>query len=243
MRDNNFTIDEIATCLGVGAMKVDKLARTGQLPGDIVDGVWRFNRIRFISWMQRNMHTIDTDRLMRIEVAIGHVFREPDPRSSAAGAVVTNLIPDAGVDLNLPARTRQSVLSELVRLIDGTGFLYDGEQLLDELRKREEEGTTALSRGVAIPHPRRTLPYATAQSLICLGRVPGGIGYGQSDGGLSRLFFLISCHEDAQHLRVLARLTRMLDPQTVAALLAATESEDALAILAAREEEILARDP
>jgi hypothetical protein len=69
MRENNFTLDEIAHCLGIPSGKVDKLAKTGQLPGDIVDGVWRFNRIRFVSWLQQNMHTIDEDRLNRIEIA------------------------------------------------------------------------------------------------------------------------------------------------------------------------------
>jgi PTS system nitrogen regulatory IIA component len=156
---------------------------------------------------------------------------------------VTDMICSEGVSLVLPARTRQSVLSELVKLADQTGYLYDGEQLLQELQTREADCSTALSRGVAVPHARRPLPYATERSMLCMGRVSSGIGYGQADGGLTKLFFLLCYHEEAHHLRVLARLTRMLDNETIRRLLEAEAADEALSLLREREEQVVAQVP
>ena len=63
-----------------------------------------------------------------------------------------------------------------------------------------------------------------------------GIGFGAPKGELSTLFFLICCHEDRQHLQVLARLVRMLEPAFVDVLHNIETPEDALAALIAREE-------
>jgi mannitol/fructose-specific phosphotransferase system IIA component (Ntr-type) len=51
---------------------------------------------------------------------------------------------------------------------------------------------------------------AQGESLIAFARTGGGIPFGAPDGGLTDLFFLISCRDAAMHLRVLARLSRMM---------------------------------
>ncbi|MBI3407647.1 MAG: PTS sugar transporter subunit IIA, partial [Planctomycetes bacterium] len=64
--------------------------------------------------------------------------------------------------------------------------------------------------GVAIPHPRRPLPHVLGESLIAYARTTRGIPFGAPLGALSDIFFLVSCRDHATHLRVLARLSRML---------------------------------
>jgi PTS system nitrogen regulatory IIA component len=63
---------------------------------------------------------------------------------------------------------------------------------------------------VAIPHPRRPLPSALGESVLAFGRTLTGIPFGAPMGGLTDLFFLVCCRDDRTHLRVLARLTRLL---------------------------------
>jgi mannitol/fructose-specific phosphotransferase system IIA component (Ntr-type) len=77
--------------------------------------------------------------------------------------------------------------------------------------------------------------------MICLARVPAGIGFGSARGELTRLFFLICCHDDRQHLRVLARLMRILDGDAVPRLCDAETREDMLQILVDRETRVLPR--
>jgi PTS system nitrogen regulatory IIA component len=84
--------------------------------------------------------------------------------------------------------------------------------------------STALTRDVALPHPRHHAPYDIAESFIVVGRVSRGLPFGAADGSLTRLFFLICCKDDRTHLHVLARLGRMLHHRdTVDALLDAAD--------------------
>ena len=156
--------------------------------------------------------------------------------------VVTDLIGLEGIDVALPARTRASVLHELVQLASRTGLLYDADGLLAALQEREALCSTALPNGVAIPHPRQPMPYVSAEPLVCVGHVPRGIGFGSTHGGeLSHLFFLICCHEDRHHLQVLARLMRILDAEMVDMLQRAETGEGLLQILIAKEMQVVAQ--
>ncbi len=46
--------------------------------------------------------------------------------------------------------------------------------------------------------------------MIAVARTSRGIPFGAPDGGLTDVFFLISCRDAVTHLRVLARLSRMM---------------------------------
>ena len=100
--------------------------------------------------------------------------------------------------------------------------------------------STALPNGTAIPHPRQPMPYVSAEPLICVARVPGGIAFGAPKGELTRVFFLICCHTDRYHLHALARLMRILDDETVDRLLDAESGEELLQVLISKEAKVVA---
>lgn len=231
----NMTLEDFARHIGMRADEVRHLAERGKLPGHKVGGQWRFNRARVTEWLQQEIPTYDHDRLIELENALG--AHEGPPADDEM--IVTQLISLDGVETTLPANTKASVLRELVVLAGRTGLLYDGDGLLDALRQREELCSTALPPGVAIPHPRQPLPYASAEPLICAARSTRGIPFGSPYGGLTSLFFLICCHDDRHHLRVLARLMRILDTDTIAALRAIDKAEDFLRTLIDKEEHVV----
>src|SRR5438552_17937880 len=101
-------------------------------------------------------------------------------------------------------------------------------------------GSTALPSGVAIPHPRRAMPQALGESVLAYGRTATGIPFGAPMGGLTDIFFLVCCRDDATHLRVLARLTRLLmQPGLLDALRAADTPGETWDLLANAEQELL----
>ena len=228
------SLEEFAVHVGMDAREVRKLADRGRLPGQKVGGEWHFNRARVTEWLQQEMPHLEEKRLIEIEEAMGK-------GDNAGPLVVTDLIGVEGIELNLPARTRSSVLRELVKLVERTGLLWDEKALLEAIERREELGSTAMPGGVAIPHARQPLPHATDGPVICLGRVPGGIPFGASDRSTTDLFFLLCNPEDRQHLRVLARLVRILDPDTLSMLREIECPDAALAALIARERQVAAR--
>ena len=227
----NMSLENFAKHVGMDAREVRRLADRGELPCEKVGGEWRFNRARTTEWLQQTMHNFDHGRLVTLERAMG---------GGVSDMLVTDLIGLAGVDPALSANTRGSVLRELVNLADRTGLLYDPKGLLTALEQREAMCSTALPQGVAIPHPRQPMPYVSAEPFVCVARLARGIWFGSSDRQLSHLFFLICCHEDRQHLRVLARLMRILDGDMIARLLEAETQNDILELLITKEREVTA---
>lgn len=234
----SMSLEEFAKHLGMDVREVRRLADRDRLPGHKVAGQWRFNRAQVTEWLQQEMPTLAENRLVAIERSMGGA---DSGTVDDATLTVTPLIGLDGVDIAFPARTKASVLKELVGLANETGLLYDGQGLLTALEQRESLCSTALPNGVAIPHPRQPMPYVSAEPLICVARSPNGIGFGAPDGGLTRLFFLICCDTDRYHLHVLARLMRILDGPTADNLHEAETREDLLEMLITAERDVVAR--
>jgi PTS system nitrogen regulatory IIA component len=197
----NDTMDllELASFLGRDARELGKLANRGLLPGRKVGGEWRFAEAEIHHWLEVEMPGLDERQLQAIDNA-----------GEGESPLIADLLPGECISLLLPARTRASVLRELVKLAEKSQRIWDPAEILKAIEAREDVASTAQSEGYAIPHPRRRIPNTLAESVIALARVPGGIPFGAVNGELTDLFFLVCCNDDALHLRVLARLARML---------------------------------
>ncbi|MCH7720770.1 MAG: PTS sugar transporter subunit IIA [Planctomycetes bacterium] len=233
----NMSLDDFARYVGMDARDVRRQADRGLLPGKKIGGQWRFNRARVTEWLQQEMSALDEGRLRTLERAMGG--RSP---GEADELVLTNFMGVEGIDLTCQARTKDSVLRELVKLAERTGLLYHADDLLAAVVQREEMCSTALAQGVAIPHPRQVLPFVSAEPMVCLARLARGIGFGAPDGGLTDIFFLICCHEDQHHLQILARLVRVLGGESIEELRAVEQAGDALQLLIARERAVIGRN-
>jgi PTS system nitrogen regulatory IIA component len=158
----------------------------------------------------------------------------------AAEPLIATFLAEASVAVPMIATTRVSVLRELVRLAQQSWQVYDPEAILTAISQREEMASTAQDCGVALPHPRRPLPAALGESVIAYGRTASGIPFGAARGGLTDIFFLFCCRDENTHLRVLARLSRMLlRPGFLDALRAAETAADTWRLIAAAEQELV----
>jgi PTS system nitrogen regulatory IIA component len=143
------------------------------------------------------------------------------------------------VAIPLGARTRNSVIDEMCRLGVACGKLWNGAEMTDAIRSRESLHPTALDNGVALLHPRRPKPTIIAESFVALGMTSGGIPFGGPRGSLTDIFFLIASYDDAIHLRILARLSRLIvAPGFVEALRGASDAALALAVVDQAEQGI-----
>jgi PTS system nitrogen regulatory IIA component len=195
-------VEQLAGYLSRDAREIGKLASRGVLPGRKVNGEWRFARAEIHHWLESRLHELSHDELLGLESA--HTGEVPEP-------LLANLLRPESVAVPLPASTRPSVLRELLKLAEATYVLYDADAVYAALVQREEMGTTALPGGVAIPHPHRPQgPGVLGDSLVALGLTGRGIAFGGPRGEMSDVFFLVACMDDRTHLRVLARIGRLL---------------------------------
>jgi PTS system nitrogen regulatory IIA component len=228
----NMTLEELARHIGMDARLVRRLADKGKLPGQMVGGQWRFNRAQLLDWLQREMHTLDEVHVRNLERAM---------RDADSDRLIGAYLAVEAIDMFLPAKSRASVLRKLVRLGERTGSVYDPAAIIESLEERESLAPTALPRGIAFPHPRRPLPYATAEPLICLARIPGGIPFGAPDGGLTDLFVLVCSTDERQHLGLLARLAMMFSTELPQRLRDVDEPAEALQLMLDTEAAFVAR--
>ncbi|MFC1783375.1 PTS sugar transporter subunit IIA [Planctomycetota bacterium] len=227
---------ELASFIGIDQRRAERMAQRNQIPCQKVGGQLRFNRVEITEWLQQRMGTMAEKGLADMDAGIT-AHRQTDPED----ALIAPMLLSKAISTRLPARTKNSVLRELVALAQETELLYDGEALLEALIKREELCSTAMEEGIAIPHPRRPLPYAVESSLLVIARTSQGIGFGAPDGGLTDLFFMTCSQDDRHHLHVLARLCRMLhNGKLAAALRTAETTEEIIQFMRDREEQIQA---
>ncbi|MGE0482129.1 MAG: PTS sugar transporter subunit IIA [Phycisphaerae bacterium] len=229
---SNLNLDELARHTGINARELRRMAERGKLPGQLIGGEWRFNRARLHDWLQQEMHGLEEPQIRSLERATAIV---PDAE------LVGSLLRADGIELHLPARSRASVIRELVTVAQRTGLVYDRDGLIAAIEEREELGPTALPRGLAIPHPRRPLPWATAEPLICVGRVESGVPFCAPDRRLTDLFFLVISHDERDHLHVLARLSLLLSSELPDELREAPDAPAALELILGHERKLLAR--
>jgi PTS system nitrogen regulatory IIA component len=236
MPHSNFTVESLARYLHLAPSQVARLADRGSLPGRKVAGEWRFARADIHHWMERRIGVLDEQELVHVEGAL--------ERSGGSGGAepisVAALLKIDAIAVPLNARTRNSVIHAMAALAAETGLLWDEGAMAQAVRAREDLQPTALDNGVALLHPRRPMPQILAESFLALGRTSRGIPFGGSRGTLTDLFFLICSTDDRSHLRILARIARLLgDSGFLAALRAAESAEELHRLIRQREEKLV----
>ena len=204
MSQEDFDIEGLARHLHLTAPQVQKMADRGQLPGRKIGGQWRFSPAEVHHWVEERIGALDEGELAAMEdVLQGH-----EPTEEAI--CIADLLPTDAISAELPAKTARSAIDAMVQLGSETGHLWDPPKMAEAVRARETLFPTALDNGVALLHPRRPMSTILAEPFLALGRTPSGIPFGGSRGTLTDIFFLICSVTDSEHLRTLARLSRIL---------------------------------
>ena len=226
---------QVAAYVHLDLREVHKLASRGQIPCRRIAGKFIFHKNLIDDWLETHMHTLGRDRLAGIERGVQEHHGHDDEAS-----LIGSLIPPGGTAVPLRAKSREKVIRTLVDLADEAGLVHMKDELLGEIRRREELCTTALAPGLAIPHPRRPVPYDISASFVVAGVTPTGVPYGCPTGSRTRLFFLVCCKDDRTHVHVLARLARILhDPTHVSELIDAADAAEFDTILNRLEHSIV----
>jgi len=113
----------------------------------------------------------------------------------------------------LTNREKASVLEELAAGLVAKHQNLDHQKVLAVLQERERISSTAIGDGVAIPHGK--LP-GLDKIYGAFARSPEGVDFNSLDGGPTHLFFVLIAPENAatDHLKALARISRLLKDET-----------------------------
>ena len=141
---------------------------------------------------------------------------------------ITDLLNKNAIRLNGTFKNKEEVIDKLIELMTTNGNITDKEKYKKVVLKREEEGTTGIGDGIAIPHGKTDAVTKPGLSAII---VPDGVEFNALDGKPAKILFLIAAPDtkDNVHLDVLSRLsTLLMDTEFRKALLNAKTPEEFL---------------
>ncbi len=148
---------------------------------------------------------------------------------------IRDLLNPVCIKLNGQAKDKADVIEQMVALMAKSGNISDIDVYHKGVLAREEESTTAVGEGIAIPHCKSDSVKAPCLAAMTL---PAGVDYDAPDGDPVKVIFLIAApnSKDNVHIDVLSKLSVLLLDETFAAnLLKAASVEEFLSIVDAAE--------
>jgi len=144
---------------------------------------------------------------------------------------ITELLDKKGINLDARPQTKLDAIDQLVELMNSTGNLTSKEEYKKCVLAREQEGTTGIGEGVAIPHAKTNVVTRAGLSVMV---VKDGVDYDSLDGTPTNLLFMIAAPDTKEniHLDVLGRLSVLLmDDAFRQALIHASDKEEFLKLV------------
>ncbi|MEC0544496.1 fructose-specific PTS transporter subunit EIIC [Bacillus inaquosorum] len=140
---------------------------------------------------------------------------------------ITELLTKHTIKLNIESKEKENVIDEMVTVLDKAGKLNDRQAYKEAILNRENQSSTGIGEGIAIPHAKTA---SVINPAIAFGRSKDGVDYESLDGQPAHLVFMIAATEGANntHLEALSRLSTLLMREEIRKQLLEAESEDAI---------------
>ena len=208
MDDDILTIEEVARYLRVSERTVYDWAQKGEIPSGKIGTVWRFKKSEIERWVNERLSS-------------------GRPSSVFTAVQIQNIIsPDRVLILN-HAKKRDALLA-LAENLATAPQIKNRQELLSELVRREELMSTAIGRGIAIPHVRLS---SITDLVVSVGISRCEIIDFQSlDDVPVRLLFMIAAayNQHAYYLQTLSFFSSRLKSQQLRESLLAAGTPDAV---------------
>jgi PTS system nitrogen regulatory IIA component len=211
------TIEEIAKYLRVSERTVYDWAQKGEIPSGKIGTVWRFKKSEIEKWVN--------DRL--------NVNRLNPPLNSIQVEAI--LSPNRVIFLNYS--TKRDALLALAENLGAAPQVKNKQELAVEILKREELMSTAIGRGIAIPHIRLS---SVTDLVVSVGISRCDItGFQPLDDEPVRLMFMIAAayNQHAYYLQTLSFFSaRLKNRELRDSLLRARSTGEAYELIAGRKQ-------
>lgn len=148
---------------------------------------------------------------------------------------IRDLLAAESINLNGTPAGKTEALNQCIDLMAKSGKIADVEKYRKSVFAREEEGTTGIGMGIAIPHCKSD---AVTKAGLAAMVVKDGVDFESLDGTPAKIIFLIAAPntEDNVHLQVLSKLSVMLmDEQFTNSLINAGSVDEFLNIIDSAE--------
>jgi fructose-specific phosphotransferase system IIA component len=148
---------------------------------------------------------------------------------------LTQILQPNGIKVPLEGKDKQSVITELVDLLDANHLLSDKKVVLEAVLLREKTRSTGIGSGIAIPHGKCN---AVKELVMSLGIAEQPIDFESIDGKPVRVILLLvsPANQTGPHIQALAKISRlMLDEIFKGKLEKCTSAQQAYELISKKE--------
>jgi PTS system nitrogen regulatory IIA component len=151
---------------------------------------------------------------------------------------ITDFLNAQSIIADLAGQDKSAVLDELAQKFPAAEATLNSKRVLDVLAEREKISTTAIGDGVAIPHGKLA---GVDRVYAVFARSKRGVDFASLDGEPTHLFFALIAPADgaADHLKALARISRVLKEAAFRSRLLQAQSSEELFNIISNEDQKL----
>ncbi|MBR0032293.1 MAG: PTS sugar transporter subunit IIA [Treponema sp.] len=213
MEDDILTIEEVAKYLRVSERTVYDWAQKGEIPAGKIGTVWRFKKEEIERWVNQRLSSNTKSAEPNQPVKIKNI-----------------LSPDRIVFIN--HSSKRDALVQLAQNLATAPQIKNESELVTEILKREELMSTAIGRGIAIPHVRLSSVTDLVMSVgVCRNDI---VDFQAIDDTPVRLMFMIAAayNQHSYYLQTLSFFSlKLKDKALREKILSATTESEVYALL------------
>jgi len=191
------TLQDVSKFLDVPEPTVTRWINQRGLPTQFVGGQHRFNRAEVLEWAAAHQIKISLKLL-------DHLETDDEPAPTFAEALEAG-----GIFYKLEGTSKDSTLRSLVDVLPLPEGI-DREMLFQLFMAREASTSTAIGRGIALPHARNPLILHVERPLVTLCFLAQPVEFGAADGKPVGVLFSLISPTMRSHLQVLSRISLAL---------------------------------
>lgn len=210
------TTQELSQYLKLNEKTILRMVQSGDLPGFKVGSQWRFFLSAIDKFLQNKM-------IGTFEHNTKDLFCENE-----INIPLSRFVSKPCINLSIEGEKKESVLAALAQIAVDAGIAVSAEEILSRLQERESMLSTAVGRGVAIPHPRDPSEGLFRAPGVVIGRSLEGVHFASPDGGKVHLFFMPCASDIALHLQLLSKIAMLLRDEDNLKKFMAADSVDAV---------------
>ena len=198
------TLTEVADYLKIATKTVSRMIQRNEIPCVKISGQWRFKKSTIDQWLDNNMNNKTNTTKENISNS-----------SELSFLPIYKLIDETMMVLDIKDGSTDDILKQLTTPLIENGYLDNTDTLVENLKVREQMASTAVSKGAAFPHCRKSSDNPKNLPPVILGISQKGINYNLKNNEKIHIFFLILVDDEILHLRILSKLAQFIHQDNI----------------------------
>jgi PTS system nitrogen regulatory IIA component len=226
--DEILTLGEVANYLKLSEKTVLRMVHEGKIPCTKIASQWRFVKTVIDDWLISKMRVVPKNDLTRLI------------KSGSEIVPISRFLRNDFIVMEIRPESKKGILDQLIEPLVRSGIVGNRIEFLNKLMYREQMASTAIGKGIAIPHIRNPEENSEGGPYLVIGICKGGADFDALDKDKTFLFFLLYTDSEIVHLRVMGKLSRLLnDEKAVFKLIRARNKDEVIKIVLMKDQEAI----